>query len=157
MCAAPNAGLWRWGGLSEAERAWIEADPTGRRKRLAFDPDSSRCRVDEAQAAIEAEKQLGPLERAIDSESRSDGGADYRDAHGVAWDVKQGSGGADPILKAVRDGEHMIVDGRGMSAAAQEALVQQLRAAGITGQRVIYVFFEESALSDLKGGGTAVR
>jgi hypothetical protein len=70
--------------LKQLDRDWLNADPSGRRKELAFDPDRKSFKVDEARVALQAEKDElvdSPLRRAIDERGGSQGG-DYIDAKG---------------------------------------------------------------------------
>ena len=43
--------------LPEDEQEWLEADSTGRRKELAYDPDKKQFSVGEAQPVLNAEEQ----------------------------------------------------------------------------------------------------
>src|SRR5262249_41251033 len=42
--------------LDPADRDWLNEDPTGRRKELAYDPDTGSFKPDEARAALQAEQ-----------------------------------------------------------------------------------------------------
>ncbi len=95
--------------LPEADRKWLESDP--RHKELAFDPDQKKFKIEEAKAALEAERSgviKGPLKRAID-DTGSSRGDDYIDAGGRGWDVKDGRD-FDKILESANKGEDILVD-----------------------------------------------
>jgi hypothetical protein len=130
----------RYATLTRAQRDWIEADPTGRRKRLAFDLDKKQYKVDEAKAAIEAEAQLGELERDINPSTGDSDGGDFIDRSGQHWEVKQASDGAASIIDRARAGENIIVDCTGLTPEAKASLVQQVQAGLPPGAgRVIFV------------------
>lgn len=115
--------------LDPADRDWLNDDPTGRRKELAYDPDTGSFKPDEAKAALQAEQDgslKGPVKRAFNDEGKS-GGADYVDGDGKPWDVKDASAGADSISevaapKGGKPGENVLVDCSDMNAADQKAL-----------------------------------
>ncbi len=93
---------------------WLQENP--RHKELAFDPDKKQFKVKEAQAVWEAEKQ-GILESPVSRGIHADGGThgdDYFDGNGIAWDMKEASGGAKKITDALRK-ENVLVDARGLS------------------------------------------
>jgi len=122
--------------LDPAKRAWLEVDR--RRLELAFDPDTKRFRIEEAQAILAAEERnlIKPPVRRAFNEHRSSGGADYIDGDGRYWDVVRGLAdpkkGADKVLeKAEPDrpgaqGENVIVDMRHLTPAQREALKHEL-------------------------------
>jgi hypothetical protein len=113
---------------------WLNADPSGRRKELAFDPDTKKFDVQEAKAALQAEKDnvLGsPLRRAIDEYGGSQGG-DYIDAKGKYWDVKEASAGTNKIVgvaqpKKGRPGENVLVDCTNLTAEQQNVLEAEIK------------------------------
>jgi hypothetical protein len=113
---------------------WLNADPSGRRKELAFDPDTKLFKVKEAQAALQAEQDGlldSPLRRAIDEHGRSQGG-DYIDAKGKYWDVKEARGGAAKIIdtaapKQGNPGENVLVDCSGLNAKQQRVLEAEVK------------------------------
>jgi len=115
--------------LDPADRDWLNEDPTGRRKELAYDPDTKSFKPNEARAALRAEQDgtlKAPVKRAY-SDDGSSGGADYVDGDGTPWDVKDASAGADSIAevaapKGGQPGENVLVDCSNMSAADQQAL-----------------------------------
>jgi hypothetical protein len=115
--------------LKKADREWLNADPSGRRKELAFDPDTGKFNVEEAKVALQAEKDGlldSPLRRAIDENGRSQGG-DYIDAKGKYWDVKDASAGADNIAEIAtprqgNPGENILVDCTRLSIEEQLTL-----------------------------------
>ncbi len=119
--------------LDPADRDWLNDDPTGRRKELAYDPDTGSFKPNEARAALQAEQDGtldAPVRRAFDDSGRS-GGADYVDGKGEPWDVKDASAGADKIIEAAspkggKPGENILVDCSNMTPQQQEALEQQI-------------------------------
>jgi hypothetical protein len=117
--------------LPNDQQGWLKADSTGRRERLAFDPDVKRFKVEEAKVALQAEKDgvvLNPVRRAI-NETGSSGGGDYIGADGKYWDVKSAGGGANKIVDSAnpdiarsKGAENVLVDCSGMSKAEIQAL-----------------------------------
>jgi hypothetical protein len=116
--------------LSPKDKNWIEEDPTGKRKELAFDPDSSTYRVNEARAAAQAEANgsLKGLERDIDPSTGTSNGGDFIDADGKHWDhVDAQKSGVDGVMgKAqgvgTKKGENVLVDCGNMSDAEKEVM-----------------------------------
>jgi hypothetical protein len=108
---------------------WLNADSSGRRKELAFDPDKKKFDVEEARAALQAEKDGvldSPLRRAIDEYGGSRGG-DYIDAKGKYWDVKDANAGAKKIINTAQPkdgeiGENVLVDCTKLTVEQQNAL-----------------------------------
>lgn len=80
--------------IGSEERAWLDADPSGRRKELAYDPPQDKFKVPEAKAALQAElngkpvKLDPPVRRSLKA-GRAETGADYVDGRGVEWDHVQ--------------------------------------------------------------------
>ena len=74
-----------------SDRTWLDADPSGRRKELAYDPPQDKFRVREAQAALAAETNgkptplKGPVKRSV-APGKKETGVDYVDADGADWD-----------------------------------------------------------------------
>jgi hypothetical protein len=120
--------------LEQKDQDWLNADPTGRRKLLAFDPDQKKFQVQEARAAIEAETKgilKSPIRRAIDEYGSSRGG-DYIDGDGVHWDIKDAKAGADDIVRIATPsptnlGEHVLVDCTHLTHMQQQALEMLVR------------------------------
>ncbi len=107
---------------------WLQSD--SRHKELAFDPDTKEFKIKEAKAALEAEKQgilESPVNRGIHADGRTHGD-DYFDGNGIAWDMKEARGGSRNILKALNDGENVLVDARGLSDADFKALKSEIEA-----------------------------
>jgi hypothetical protein len=124
--------------LDPAEQAWINADPTGRRMRLAFDPDKGGFRVREVRGVIAAETQGvidGPARRAF-NENRSSWGGDYIDADGRYWDFIIGD--KNPIKSANNvfkkalpekpgaKGEDVVVDMLDLTPTQRQALKDEI-------------------------------
>jgi hypothetical protein len=119
--------------LDPADRDWLNDDPTGRRKELAYDPDTGSFKPHEAKAALQAEQDgvlKAPVTRAFDIEGRS-GGADVIDGDGNAWDIKDAREGADRISERAapiggKQGENVLVDCSRMDASDQQALEENI-------------------------------
>jgi hypothetical protein len=124
--AENNGALKKIKGQSIDDYNWLNQDP--RRKELAFDPDTKSFKVNEARAITEAEKQgliERPTKRGIFDDGKSRG-ADYIDANGIEWDMKDAAGGVDKIIKALKDGENVLVDARGLSEANFKTLKSEI-------------------------------
>jgi hypothetical protein len=120
-----------------ADRTWLDADPTGRRKELAYDPPQDKFRVREARAAIAAETNgkpsplKGPVKRSV-APGKGETGFDYVDADGENWDHVQVR---DPAtaqatiqakahpLRAGAAGENALVDLMDLSPADAKAVM----------------------------------
>lgn len=106
---------------------WLQKD--ARHKELAFEPDTKSFKVNEARAALEAERQgllKPPVKRAVDEAGGSRGG-DYIDGDGKYWDVEDASAKADLIVKTAASGERVLVDARKLSAAEATALESEVK------------------------------
>ena len=128
----------KFNDLKPAEQAWLNADPTGRRMRLAFDPDEGGFRVREVRGVIAAETQgvvNGPVQRAF-NENRSSWGGDYIDANGRYWDFIEGlddpvKSANDVFKKALPErpgakGEDVVVDMLDLTPAQRHALKDEI-------------------------------
>jgi hypothetical protein len=120
-----------------SDRAWLDADSTGRRKELAYDPPQDKFRVREARAAIAAETNgkptplKGPVKRSVGA-GKTETGFDYVDADGAQWDHVQVR---DPAtaqatietkahpLRAGATGENALVDLMDLSPADAKAVM----------------------------------
>jgi RHS repeat-associated protein len=117
--------------LSPDDQKWLEESP--RNKELAYDPDTKSFKPKEAKAGLQAEKEGTldpPVTRSID-ESGNSGGGDLVDGKGKAWDVKDASGGKDPIVDAAKPkggkpGEDVLVDCSDMTPKQQATLEQDV-------------------------------
>lgn len=123
----------RYKDLSQSDREWIEEDPSGRRRQLAFDPDKKQYSVEEARAAVEAEQQgIGPLERDIDPSTGHSTGGDFRGPDGTIWDVKNAIEGPDRIIDTAspprpgKPGENIIVDCSDLTAEQARILIEDV-------------------------------
>ena len=73
------------------DRSWLDADSTGRRKELAYDPPQDKFRVREAKAAVAAEaagepvKLTPPVRRSV-APGKAETGVDFVDGAGTQWD-----------------------------------------------------------------------
>ncbi|MEQ9503475.1 MAG: DUF4157 domain-containing protein [Deltaproteobacteria bacterium] len=108
--------------LDPADRTWLDADP--RRKELAYDPATDSYKIEEAKAALRAEKAGildRPVKRAVD-ESGREMGSDYIDGKGVEWDHKDFREGVAGVEAKVKQGERILVDLDGASAHEKAAL-----------------------------------
>lgn len=105
---------------------WINADPTGRRKQLAYDPATKLYRANEARAALAAE-EAGILPKPV--RRTTDPANDFVDGSGKGWNHKGTGPGetvaqaADTVVANARAGTNVLADQAGMSAA-QRALVR---------------------------------
>ena len=111
--------------LPKDQLDWLKADSTGRRKELAFDKDIGNYRVNEAKAALRAERQ-GSLPRPV--RRATSPGDDFIDGAGKVWDHKA----IDPSLsvkEAVREivrrasgGENILADLSSMTSSKATAV-----------------------------------
>jgi Domain of unknown function (DUF4157) len=126
-----------------ADRTWLDADPSGRRKELAYDPPQDKFRVREAQAALAAEANgkptplKGPVKRSV-APGKKETGFDYVDADGADWDHVQVR---DPAtakatieakahpLRPGAAGENALVDLMDLSPADAKAVMDAWNAA----------------------------
>ena len=107
---------------------WLQENP--RHKELSFDPANKQFKVQEAKAALEAEKQgilEAPVKRGI-SPSGNEVGDDFVDGMGIVWDVKDAQGGSQSILDALIKNENVLVDARGISKSEFETLKAEIEA-----------------------------
>lgn len=121
----------RYDALNNDEKKWIEEDPAGKRKELAFDAETGKYKVDEAKAAMLAEQQ-GMLKPPVDRPDPNIKGVDFVDGDGVDFDVKKpfdprsSTIDSDVVNKTVIDsakkGENIILDVDGLSAQEIEKL-----------------------------------
>jgi hypothetical protein len=126
--------------FSAEEMEFVNASP--RNKELAYDPAAKTYRVDEARAALAAERQgslPSPVRRATTA------GDDFVDGSGRTWDHKGQPPGAsveaaaNEIIRLAGTGENIIADLTTMNPAAQ-ALVRQRVLARLPGLRGRVVF-----------------
>jgi RHS repeat-associated protein len=122
----------RLNDLDAADQGWLNADPTGQRKALAFDPDTGSFKPDEARAALRAEGEKsipGPVRRDFELGGRSSGG-DIVDGSGKVWDVKKAEAGADHIVGVAAPrkgkGENVLVDAANLNPAQRAALKKEI-------------------------------
>lgn len=117
--------------VSKEEEDWLAANE--RNRDLAYDPATDSFKVDEAQAALKAEQEglLSGVTRGSNP-SGLEGGADFIDGAGKAWDAKSAVD-LDAIRNALASGENVLVHG---SQAAIDAVRSTLGAAS---DRLIYV------------------
>ncbi len=120
--------------LPPHERNWLNADSTGRRKELAYDPDTKSFKVQEARVALQAEADRtipGPVRRDFDLSGQSQGG-DVIDGSGTIWDIKDARAGIDRIIQTAsprrgRPGENVLVDVSGLTPAERAAFETEIR------------------------------
>jgi hypothetical protein len=78
----------------DPDRSWLDADSTGRRKELAYDPPQDKFRAREAKAALAAEtggepaKLTPPVRRSL-APGKAETGVDFVDGAGTQWDHVQ--------------------------------------------------------------------
>ncbi len=106
--------------LPKEDLDWLNADPTGRRKELAFDKEIGNYRVNEAKAALKAEQQ-GALSKPV--RRATSGGDDFIDGAGRVWDHKWvdpklgARDAAQEIINLAKGGENILADLTSMNPA----------------------------------------
>jgi hypothetical protein len=108
--------------VKKDEEKWLAESE--RNRELAYDPATDSFKVNEAQAAQQAEQEgtlAGPVTRAS-SESGGEMGSDFFDGNSKGWDAKQASD-IGRIQDSLNSGENVMVYGsQAQVSAAQQAL-----------------------------------